>query len=227
MVNSILTRMPPGRASKQQHASMRTYAHSGRWQASQQTCPRKRQVLAHGGNAHCQDADLKIHTKPACVTLHGKQDQRPERYLTSAARAGLMETFMLARWNRVWMASVILVPLASPAALAQIKGAWVDPPPDQSAPQALDQPLDVEAGPLDLKVDPSPNVVAGRSPSAPLSVPRLAERPGDEPGPSGKAVEAKQESRSTDFTSLEPTILGSTVRSRIIPPQTAARGQAV
>jgi hypothetical protein len=134
---------------------------------------------------------------------------------------------MLARWNRVWMASVILAPLVSPAALAQVKGAWVDPPSDLSAPQALDQSLDWEVGPLDLKLDPSPNVVAGPSPSAPLSVPKLAERPGDEPGPSGKAVESKQESRSTDFTSLGPTILGPTVRSRVIPPQTAARGQAI
>ncbi len=110
---------------------------------------------------------------------------------------------MLARWNRVWMASVILAPLAGPAALAQVKGAWVDPPSDLSAPLALDQPLDVEVGPLDLKVDPSPNVAA-------------------EPGSYGQAVQSKQESRATGFTSLGPT-----VRNSVIPPQAAARGQAV
>lgn len=129
---------------------------------------------------------------------------------------------MLARWNRVWIASVILAPLASPAALAQIKGAWIDPPSDLSAPQTLDQPLDWEVGPLDLKVDPSPNVVAGPSSSAASPVPKLAERPGDEPESSGKAVQSMQESRATDFTSLGPT-----VRNSVIPPQTAARGQAV
>ncbi len=129
---------------------------------------------------------------------------------------------MLARWNRVWMASVILAPLAGPAALAQVKGAWVDPPSDLSAPLALDQPLDVEVGPLDLKVDPSPNVVAGPSPVGPLPVPKLAERSGGEPESYGQAVQSKQESRATGFTSLGPT-----VRNSVIPPQAAARGQAV
>ena len=99
---------------------------------------------------------------------------------------------MLTRWNRVWMASVILAPLVSPAALAQVKGAWVDPPSDLSAPQASD-----------LEVSP-----------APLPVPKVAERPGGEPGPYGKAAQAQQESRSTEFSSLEPTL-----RNRAIPPQ--------
>src|SRR4051812_525157 len=47
-----------------------------------------------------------------------------------------MENVMLATWNRAWKAVAIPVLFIGPAALAQTKGAWVDPPADLSAPEA-------------------------------------------------------------------------------------------
>jgi hypothetical protein len=113
---------------------------------------------------------------------------------------------MPARWNRPWTATLIPALLFSSIALAQVKGAWVDPPPDLSASQgrtpSVSRSLDVQALPQPM-FSPSP-----------VAQPRL----------SGKAARQNLEDQSIDRTSsvpVEPSPVLShrdTLRSRISQP---------
>jgi hypothetical protein len=105
-----------------------------------------------------------------------------------------MEKFMLAKWNRVWMASAIPALLFSSAALAQIKGNWVDPPSDLSA----------QAPSLDVK--PLANVETTPSQPVRTSVPELAARPANEPELTSTAVQSMPGDPLADFSLLQETM---------------------
>ena len=117
---------------------------------------------------------------------------------------------MLARWNRVWMVSAIPTLLFSSAALAQIKGDWVDPPSDLSAPQA---PF--------LEVKPLASVETNSTQSVPSPDREIAARPTDEPKPSSEAVQSMPEDPSAEFSSLQQTM-----RHWKLPPPTVAMSEA-
>src|SRR5215211_4614421 len=126
------------------------------------------------------------------------------------ARAGLMEKFMLARWNRVWMASAIPALLLGSPALAQTTGGWVDPPADLSAPQA--SLSEVKRPPI-VETNPTQSVLA--------SVPEGAARPTEEPKPISRAVQLMPEDPSAEFASLQQAM-----RHWNLPPPTVAMSEA-
>jgi hypothetical protein len=117
---------------------------------------------------------------------------------------------MLARWNRVWIASVIPGLLFSPGALGQIKGAWVDPPSDLSAAQA---PI--------LNVSPSSNVEPSQLQPVPSPAQEIAARSKDEAITIGEAVQSMPEGPSADFSSLQLTM-----RNWKLPPPIIAKSEA-
>jgi hypothetical protein len=117
---------------------------------------------------------------------------------------------MLARWNRVWMASAIPALLFSSPALAQIKGGWVDPPSDLSAPQA---PF--------LEVKPLASVETNPLQSVPSPAREIAARPTDEPKPISEAVRSMPEDPSAEFDSLQQA-----VRNWKLPLPTVAMSEA-
>jgi hypothetical protein len=117
---------------------------------------------------------------------------------------------MLARWNRVWMASAIPALLFSSAASTQIKGAWVDPPLDLSVPQASD-----------LEVKPLAIVETNSTQSVPSPAREIAARPTDEPITSGEAVQSMPEDPSADVSSLQLTM-----RNWKLPPPIVTMSEA-
>ena len=117
---------------------------------------------------------------------------------------------MLARWNWVWVASAIPALLFGSPALAQIKGGWVDPPSDLSAPQA---PL--------LEVKPPAKVETNPRQSVLTSIPEAAARPTEEPKPISKAVRSMPEDPSAEFSSLQQTM-----RNWKLPPPPVAVSEA-
>src|SRR5918993_225991 len=121
-----------------------------------------------------------------------------------------MEKCMLVGWNRLWMASAIPVLLFSSPALVQIKGGWVDPPSDLSAPQARFS-----------EVKPLANVETDPLKSVSISVPEGAARLTDESKPSSEAVQSIPEDPSADFSSLQQTM-----RNWKLPPPTVAMNEA-
>jgi hypothetical protein len=117
---------------------------------------------------------------------------------------------MLARWNRVWMASAIPALLFSSAAWAQIERDWVDPPSDLSALQA---PLS-EVKPLaTVETNPAQPVLT--------SVPKAAARPSGEPESSSVPVRSLPKDPSAEFASLQQAM-----RNWQLPPPTAAMSEA-
>ena len=102
---------------------------------------------------------------------------------------------MLAGWNRVCIASAIPALLFSSAASTQIKGEWVDPPSDLSAPQASD-----------LEVKRLAIVETNSTQSVPSPAQEIAARPTDEPKPSSEAVQSIPEDPSAEFSSLQQTM---------------------
>ena len=117
---------------------------------------------------------------------------------------------MLAGWNRVCIASAIPVLLFSSAASTQIKGEWVDPPSDLSAPQASD-----------LEVKRLAIVETNSTQSVPSPAQEIAARPTDEPKPSSEAVQSMPEGPSADFSSLQLTM-----RNWKLPPPIIAKSEA-
>jgi hypothetical protein len=95
----------------------------------------------------------------------------------------MVETFMPARWNRPWTATLIPALLFNSIALAQVKRAWVDPPPDLSASQGTIR-----------DVSPSRDVQA-------LPQPTSSPVPQAEPRLSGKAAQQELKDQSIDRTS--------------------------
>jgi hypothetical protein len=117
---------------------------------------------------------------------------------------------MLAGWNRVCIASAIPALLFSSAASTQIKGEWVDPPSDLSAPQASD-----------LEVKRLAIVETNSTQSVPSPAQEIAARPTDEPKPSSEAVQSMPEGPSADFSSLQLTM-----RNWKLPPPISAKSEA-
>ena len=117
---------------------------------------------------------------------------------------------MLAGWNRVCIASAIPALLFSSAASTQIKGEWVDPPSDLSAPQASD-----------LEVKRLAIVETNSTQSVPSPAQEIAARPTDEPKPSSEAVQSMPEGPSADFSSLQLTM-----RNWKLPPPIIAKSEA-
>jgi hypothetical protein len=117
---------------------------------------------------------------------------------------------MLPSWNQAWKASIIPALLLSPAAVAQIKGAWVDPPADLSASQAQDPDLGLKtpatSSPSQVIPPPSPEVI----------VPQAGE-----PRSAVTAAQSTPKDRASGFSSMELA-----PRSRVLPPQTVPRSQS-
>ena len=117
---------------------------------------------------------------------------------------------MLAGWNRVCIASAIPALLFSSAASTQIKGAWVDPPLDLSAPQASD-----------LEVKSLAIIETNSTQSVPSPHQEIAARSKDEAITIGDAVQSMPEGPSADFSSLQLTM-----RNWKLPPPTVAKSEA-
>jgi hypothetical protein len=117
---------------------------------------------------------------------------------------------MLARWNRVWMASAIPALLFGSPALAQITGGWVDPPSDRSSPQAS---LSEVKPPSIVETNPTQSVLA--------SVPEGAARPTEQPKPISGAVQLMPEDPSAEFASLQQAM-----RNWNLPPPTVPMSEA-
>jgi hypothetical protein len=99
---------------------------------------------------------------------------------------------MLARCNQAWQAAVIPALLVAPAAIAQTKGAWVDPPAELFAPHAQVS-------------QPSPQAPAHATLSPPqamsLTAPEIAASQSGDPRSNVKLAQPKPDYGSEDFSS--------------------------
>jgi hypothetical protein len=108
------------------------------------------------------------------------------------------------------MVSAIPALLFSSAALAQIKGDWVDPPSDLSAPQTSD-----------LEVKLLAIVETNSTQSVPSPAQEIAARSTDEPKPTSEAVQSILEDPTAEFSFLQQTM-----RHWTLPPPTFAMSEA-
>jgi hypothetical protein len=118
---------------------------------------------------------------------------------------------MLATWSRVWKAVAIPVLFIGPAALAQTKGAWVDPPADLSAPEAQARersstsPTHANLSPPSAASSPAPEDVAA---------------PAAKPMPPVGVDQRKRQARSE-----QPSSAGLVKRNAVSTPQAASWNQ--
>jgi hypothetical protein len=99
---------------------------------------------------------------------------------------------MPARWDQAWHAALIPTLLAASAAVAQTRGAWVDPPAELSTPQA-EAPQPSLPPPIRTTLSPSQ--------AASSTAPDIAAPQRDDPGPTVKRAQPRPQGRSEKFPS--------------------------